>query len=72
VFFLIIPAFLLTEGRYLFKHPKTFSWPAAFVWLLVTGFSFIFVGSERTLGLVPLIHVVAIALYYFIKLKGNM
>ena len=64
---LIVPVFLLREGIYLARDPKTFNGLAAFVFLVVAGIGLIFTRNERTLGLVPVIHVVAIALYYIIK-----
>jgi len=67
-YLLILPAFMVTEGIYLVKHPRTFSGLAAFVWAVISGVSFIFVSSERTLPLVPVTHVVGIAVYYFVKL----
>jgi hypothetical protein len=68
-YLLILPAFVLSEGIYLVKHPKTFNGLAALIWLVITGTSFFFIGKGWKFGLVPVIHVIGIAVYYFVKLR---
>jgi hypothetical protein len=68
-YLLILPAFVLREGIYLVRHPKTFSGLAALLWLVITGTSVFFIGKGWKLGLVPVIHVIGIAVYYFVKLR---
>ena len=70
-YFLIVPWFVVSEGIYLLRHPRTFNGLAAFVFLVVVGIGFIFARNERTLGLVAVIHVVAIGLYYTIKRRAR-
>ena len=67
-YLLILPAFILSEGIYLVRHPKTFRGLAASVWLVITGISFLFIGNNRTLPWVPVMHVVAIGAYYLVKM----
>lgn len=69
VYFLIIPFFLLTEGIYLVRHPRTFNGRAVFFWVAITGMSAFFIKSDWRLGLVPVFHVVAIMVYYFVKMR---
>ena len=71
VLLLVVPAFVVYEGIYLLRHPRTFNGLAVFVFLVVVGIGFIVARNERTLGLAGLIHVVAIGLYYVIKLHGR-
>ena len=67
-YLLVLPAFILTEGIYLVKHPKTFRGLAALVWFVITGISFLFIGNTRTLPWVPVMHAVAIGAYYLVKM----
>jgi len=68
-YFLIIPAFVLTEGIYLARHPRTFSGLAAFLWAVIIGLSLFFISNVRTLPWVPVIHVFGIVVYYFVKVR---
>ena len=68
-YLLALPLFVVTEGIYLVRHPRTFSGLAALVWFLITGISFLFIGNTRTLPWVPVMHVVAIGVYYFVKVR---
>lgn len=69
VYLLIVPVFLLTEGIYLVRHPRTFNRRAAFFWVAITGMSLFFIRNDWRLGLVPVIQVVGIMVYYFVKLR---
>lgn len=69
MYLLIIPWFVITEGIYLLRHPRTFNGLAALLWLVITGTSVFFIGKGWKLGLVPVIHVIGIAVYYFVKLR---
>lgn len=68
IYFIIIPVFILTEGPYLIRHPKTFNTLASILWVFITGISFLFIPNIRTLPIIPIIHAVAIAIYYLVKL----
>lgn len=68
-YFLIVPWFVIVEGIYLLRHPRTFNGVAAFLWAAITGSSVFFIGKDWKLGLVPVIHVVAIVVYYGVKLR---
>lgn len=68
MYLLIVPWFVVVEGIYLLRHPRTFSGPAAFLWGVITGCSAIFIRDDWGIGLVPVIHIVAIMVYYFVKL----
>ena len=69
LYLLIVPCFVVSEGIYLLRHQRTFNGLAAFLWAVITGTSVFFIGKDWKLGLVPVIHVVAIAVYYLVKLR---
>jgi len=69
LYLLIVPAFLLSEGLYLVRHPKTFRWSAALVWLLITGFGTLFALDKSTLPLVPVAQGVGVLAYWFVKFQ---
>jgi len=71
MYFLIIPAFIFYEGGYLICHPWTFNWTATIVWATITAISLIFVREGPILGIVPVIHCVAIMVYYWVKVWTN-
>jgi hypothetical protein len=71
MYLLIIPAFIFYEGRYLIRHPWTFNWTATIVWATITAIGFIFVREGPILGIVPVIHCVAIMAYYYLKINLN-
>lgn len=64
---LIIPVFLFREIRFLIRHPKTFSPLATILWVLITAASIPFMENKPTLGLVPVIHAIAVGVYYWAK-----
>ena len=68
-YLLILPAFMVTEGIYLVKHPRKFSGLATFLWAVISGISFLFISSDRTLPWVPVVQTVAIGVYYLVKIK---
>jgi len=65
---LFIPGFIIVEGRYLLRHPKTFRAPAVFVYVGVVGLSVIFALSMDTLVVVPFMLAGAVGAYYFVKM----
>ena len=69
LYFLIVPWFVIMEGIYLLRHPRTFNGLAAFLWVVISGASGFVIYDGRNLGLVPVFHVVAIGVYYFVKLR---
>ena len=68
-YLLAVPVFVVTEGIYLVRHPRTFSGLASFLWAVMTGISFLFIGNTWTLPWVPVMHIVAIGVYYFVKVR---
>jgi hypothetical protein len=67
LYFLIVPLFVIKEGIYLLKHPRTFSGLAALLWAVITGASGFLIYDWKHLEFVPIFHVVAIGVYYVVK-----
>ena len=67
-YLLFIPGFVIMEGLYLLRHPKTFRAPAVFVYLGIVGISLIFCLREGTVVLVPFTLAGAFGAYYFVKM----
>jgi len=68
-YLLIIPVFVFVEGKRLLRRPKTFNGLAALVWFVITASSFIFVLNNKMLGFIPIVHVVAIMVYYSLTFR---
>ena len=69
MFYLVLaPCFVLTEGMYLLRHPRTFNGLAAFLWAVITGASGFLISEGSNLHFVPVVQVFAIVVYYVVKL----
>jgi hypothetical protein len=69
VWLLGLPFITIYEVVYLVRHPRTFSWPAALVGLLLAGFSYLVLFTGGSPYVVYITQSAAVLLYYFIKLK---
>ena len=67
-FLLVLPGFILLEGIYLIRHPRTFNGLAAFVWAVISGLGFLVGLKEQSLEAWSIGQLVAVAVYYGIKL----
>ena len=68
VYLFFIPSFVVVEGIYLLRNPRTFRAPAVFVYLGFVGLSIIF-ALDRSMGvLVPFTLCGGIGAYYFVKM----
>lgn len=66
---LALPVLIVREVIYLIRHPRTLSWPAVLVGLLLAGISYLFLLRGESPHLVYVTQAAAVAVYYFIKLK---
>jgi len=71
MYFLIIPAFIFYEGRYLINHPWTFNLMATIVWATITGMSFLLFRIEKVAGFTPFVWGAATLVYYLLKINLN-
>lgn len=69
VWLLALPVIAIYEVIYLVRYPRTFSWPAALVGILLAGLSYLFLFRGESPYLVYFTQVAAILVYYFVKLK---
>ena len=63
-----IPSFVVVEGIYLLRNPRTFRAPAVFVYLGFVGLSIIFALNESWAVLVPFILCGGFGGYYVVKM----
>ena len=67
-YLLAVPVFIMAEGIYLVKHPRTFSGLAAFLWAVISGIGFFLGVKDESLAEWAIGQVVALIVYYMIKL----
>ena len=67
-FLLILPGFILVEGIYLIRHPRTFNGLAAFVWAVISGLGFLVGLKEQSLEAWSIGQLIAVMVYYGVKL----
>src|SRR4030042_207863 len=65
---IFILGFVVAEGIYLIRNPRTFRAPAVFVYLGFLGLSVIFGLNRSTWNLVPFTLAVGVSAYYGVKM----
>lgn len=66
-FLLVLPWFIIVEGIYLLRHPRTFNGVAVCVWAGVSGIGFLVGLKEQNLVVWCIGQLVAVMVYYLIK-----
>ena len=67
-FLFVLPCFIIVEGIYLLRHPRTFSGLAVCVWAVISGIGFFLGLKDESLAEWAIGQVVALIVYYMIKL----
>jgi hypothetical protein len=68
-FLLVLPLFVITEGIYLLRHPRTFNGVAVCVWAGVSGIGFLVGLKEQSLPAWAIGQIIAVVVYYWIKVS---